>query len=286
MHKHTTNTSTTRANTNNTDFPAIVTSNRKISLSYGINNYPDPRNRLQGCINDAKGWADVLTSIYGFKNIMRLDSEATYFAIWENFGNMIADAKSGDKLVLTGSSHGTSVVDREGDDPDGKDEAVCLYDRIMLDDTFRGLISKLADGVSLTVISDSCFSGSVTREFLASMSEPKYMKPRYMPPEDCVEANLAIALPKNMTREFFPEENMKEVLISGCSDNEYSYDAMIGGAYNGAMSYYAKNVIRANPNQTYAQFYANLRKELPSGSYPQTPQLESSASNKNKPLFT
>jgi metacaspase-1 len=277
----TTNTSTTKS-----EAPAIITSNKKVSFSYGINMYPDPRNNLQGCVNDAKDWANLLTNIYGFKNILRLDREVTYFAVNEILGNMIADAKSGDKLVLTGSSHGTSVVDKGGDDVDGKDEAVCLYDNIMTDDTFRSIIAKMVDGVSLTIISDSCFSGSVTREFLSSMSEPKYMKPRYLPPEDCIEANLAISLPKSITREIFPEENMREVLISGCSDNQYSYDAHIGGSFRGAMSYYATKAIRVNPMQTYAQFYTNLRKELPSQSYNQTPQLESSAANKNKPLFT
>jgi metacaspase-1 len=279
--QNTTNTSTTKS-----EAPAIITSNKKVSFSYGINMYPDPRNNLQGCVNDAKDWADLLTNIYGFKNTLKFDKEVTYSAVYEILGNMIADAKSGDKLVLTGSSHGTSVTDKDGDDIDGKDEAVCLYDNIMLDDTFRNLIAKMVDGVSLTIISDSCFSGSVTREFLSSMSEPKYMKPRYMPPEDCVEANLVISLPKKMTREIFPEENMREVLISGCSDNQYSYDAYIGGSYRGAMSYYATKVIRANPTQTYAQFYANLRRNLPSSNYSQTPQLESSAANKNKPLFT
>jgi hypothetical protein len=279
MHKH--NTTTTSTTTRN----GTILNPKKRSLSYGINKYPDPRNNLQGCVNDAKDWFDVLTNIYGFQGQMLLDSQATQKAIIEALGNMIADSKPGDKLALTGSSHGTSVPDGNGDEPDGKDEAVCAYDSYIIDDTLRAIISKLNPEVSLTIVSDSCFSGTVTREFLSSMSEPKYMKPRYLPSDDNVVESLSMSLPTRK-RVFYAEDNMKEILLSGCNDHQYSYDAYIGGSYRGAMSYYATKVIRANPNQTYAQFYASLSKELPNSQYPQSPCLEGSVANKNKPLFT
>ena len=279
MHKHSTTTSTTDIT------KGVILNPKKRSLSYGINRYPDPRNNLQGCVNDARDWFDLLTNLYGFQGQILLDSQATMKIITETLGNMIMDSKSGDKIVLTGSSHGTSVPDRDGDEPDGKDEAVCVYDGFIIDDTFRNIISNLNPEVSLTIVSDSCFSGSVTRNFLSSMSEPKYMKPRYMPPDDNIESQLVLSLPTRK-RLFYTEDNMKEILISGCNDHQYSYDAYIGGTYRGAMSYFATKVIRANPNQTYAQFYANLSKELPSSQYNQSPQLEGSVANKNKILFT
>ena len=36
---------------------------------------------------------------------------------------------------------------------------------------------------------------------------------------------------------------MKEVLVSGCRDNQYSYDARIDGTYHGAMTYFALRTI-------------------------------------------
>lgn len=78
---------------------------------------------------------------------------------------------------------------------------------------------------------------------------------------------------------------MPEILVSGCSDSEYSYDARINGRYNGAMSAMALNVIRQNPKMTYNEFYASLRKLLPSSEYPQTPQLEGADINKGTLLF-
>ena len=42
-----------------------------------------------------------------------------------------------------------------------------------------------------------------------------------------------------------PESVMKEVLVSGCDDVQYSYDAKIGNRYHGAMTYYALRSLEA-----------------------------------------
>jgi hypothetical protein len=49
------------------------------------------------------------------------------------------------------------------------------------------------------------------------------------------------------------------------------------------MSAYALSLIRKG--QTYNEFYALLRGILPSSEYPQSPQLEGSDANKNRPVF-
>ena len=86
-------------------------------------------------------------------------------------------------------------------------------------------------------------------------------------------------------RFLLPESGMPELLITGCSDSEYSYDAEIDGRYNGAMSAMAIRVIQENPGLTYQEFYARLRTHLPTPEYPQTPQLEGMDVHKNTLLF-
>jgi hypothetical protein len=78
---------------------------------------------------------------------------------------------------------------------------------------------------------------------------------------------------------------MPELLISGCTDSEYSYDAEFNGRPNGAMSAYAIGVIKENPLLTYEEFHEKLRTFLPSNEYPQSPQLEGAAAHKNTLLF-
>ena len=49
---------------------------------------------------------------------------------------------------------------------------------------------------------------------------------------------------------------MHEVLVSGCRDNQYSYDARIDGTYHGAMTYFALRTIEeANYKLTYEELW-------------------------------
>ena len=80
---------------------------------------------------------------------------------------------------------------------------------------------------------------------------------------------------------------MKDVLLSGCTASEYSYDARIGGKYHGAMTYFAIQAIgEANYDLTYSQLRSRLLYLLDEAGYPQHPQLEGNAANKKKRIFS
>jgi hypothetical protein len=244
----------------------------KKAICVGINNYPGTSNDLQGCVNDANDWFALLSG-FGFDTSLMLDSQATRQNVKDALSGLVASAGEGDVIVFTYSGHGTQVIDFNSDEGDVYDEAIYVYDGTILDDALRVIINKINPKATLVVISDSCFSGSVTR-FI-----PENAKPRFMPVE-----NISIG---RLVRQRFllPEASMPELLISGCSDSEYSYDAEINGRYNGAMSAMALSVIKQNPKATYSEFYASLRKLLPLPEYPQTPQLEGSDVHKNTLLF-
>jgi hypothetical protein len=85
----------------------------------------------------------------------------------------------------------------------------------------------------------------------------------------------------------YPQSKMKDVLLSGCTASEYSYDALIGGKYHGAMTYFAIQAIReANYDITFSQLRTRLLHLLDEAGYPQHPQLEGSTANKKKRIFT
>lgn len=263
---------------------------QKRALCVAINDYPGSSNDLQGCINDQIEWAELLKCKYGFQSVKTLSNkDVTIGNVKRELSNIINASNPGDVLVFTYSGHGTSVIDMDGDEADGKDEALCLYDGLWIDDEIRKLLETTKDGVRVTIISDSCFSGSVTRAAIA-ISQQNEPKARYMPPSD--KEMVAFMSFKNIKaknsifRSSQTEENMKEVLISGCSNTEVSYDAHFGTKYFGAMSYYATSILNENPGITYNEFYKKLREKLPNSQYPQTPQLEGSAENKNKIMFS
>lgn len=254
-------------------------------LSVGINEYPYPENRLRGCVNDATDWSTYLSGAYGFTATALLDSQATHRNFKEQAGNYLTDSKSGDYIVITYSGHGSNVKDYDGDEPDGRDECLCLYDKFFIDDELRVLFKNIHPEAILVFISDSCHSGTVTRAFLNTMGDAEErLMPRYLPPKDDEEAR-NINLTKVAKRIFYPEENMNEILISGCLPTEYSYDARINGRNNGAMTAMALQVLKSSGDITFKDFYAKLRQKLPSRNYPQTPQLEGSEANKNRIMF-
>lgn len=62
--------------------------------------------------------------------------------------------------------------------------------------------------------------------------------------------------------------------MSGCGEDEYSYDAWIDGKPQGAFS--ATAIHSYVPGISLSRWHAAVRKVLPSSSYPQTPQLQAS----------
>ena len=246
----------------------------KSAICIGINNYPGMSNDLKGCVNDANDWAELLNE-FGFDTKMLLDEQGTRENIKTTLRDLVMSLKPGDYGVFTYSGHGTYNLDTSGDEPDRYDEALYVYDGILLDDELRAILDDLNPKASLTFISDSCFSGTVTR---VMDNVTHYAKPRFMP-----VAGYSPLI--SIQGRFLAEAEMLELLLTGCSDSEYSYDAHINGRYNGAMSRYAIDAIRANPGATFEEFFTVLRQALPSQEYPQTPQLEGSEENKSRVLF-
>ena len=269
----------------------------KRAFCVGINDYPYDGSDLNGCVNDARAWATLLTEHFDFATSdvnLITDAQATKAAMKSGLKDLLAKARSGDVLVFTNSSHGTYVAEEGGDEP-GYDEAMCPYDvgdEVLRDDELRELFSDLPKGVHLTVISDSCFSGTVTRAALRDnipgLRTPDDRRVRFLSP--ALRGGKVLANPwKARTRrsQKYPESKMKEVPLSGCTDREYSYDALIGGVYHGAMTYFALEAIRsANYRLTYAQLHARLSDLIEDGGYPQHPQLEGSGAHKRHQIFT
>ncbi len=268
----------------------------KKAFCVGINDYPYDGSDLNGCVNDAQAWAELLMSHYDFPRAdvkLITDAEATKANMIAGIKGLLAGAKAGDVLVFTNSSHGTYIADTSGDEP-SYDEAMCPYDvadALLVDDELRELFADFPQGVQLSIISDSCFSGTVTRAIVSDvlpglLKTPDDRRVRFLNPAlrgSRVLPNPWKARPK---REQYPESQMREILMSGCTDKEYSYDALIGGVYHGAMTYYALQAVRqANYQLTYAQLHSRINYLLNEAGYPQHPQLEGRSQHKKRQIF-
>ncbi|MEV6637506.1 caspase family protein [Actinoplanes sp. NPDC051470] len=255
-------------------------------LCIGINDYPGTGSDLAGCVNDANDWAAELTA-RGFEVGLMLDAEATGEAMRAAMRTLVGEATGGDDVVITYSGHGTWVRDDNGDEPDGRDEALCPWDIAekgpLLDDELYEILSDRARGVRVVMISDSCHSGSVAR--FAPSTRRDADKVKFLPPavfltED--EAARAAKLPRVTAG----RPRHAALLMSGCADIEFSYDAHFQGRPNGAFTFFALEALRELPDgSTYKDWSARIGEALPSQDYPQTPSLSGSSAQRVWPVL-
>jgi len=268
----------------------------KKALCVGINDYPIDGADLKGCVNDAHAWASLLADHFDFATgdvEVVLDDAATKANVLAGLKRLLAGADRGDVLVFTNSSHGSQIPDVSGDEPT-YDEVLCPYDvrdATIADDELRELFEGLGHGVRLSVISDSCHSGTVTRAALVDsipgLSSPDDRRVRFLHPALFRSTR---ALPDPMgtrpRRMVFPQSSMNHVLVSGCLDSEYSYDAVIEGDYHGAMTFHAiRTIADAGYEITYAELAERLTPALEAAGYAQHPQLEARSDMKHRQVF-
>src|SRR4029077_18228184 len=226
----------------------------KRAVLIGINRYRVPGANLRGCVPDVNNMSNLLQQQYGFDATdihMLTDFDATKKAMEEAITALIRGGERGDVLLVHYSGHGSNVPDNNGDEPDNRDEILCptdldWYDPLR-DDWLRGVFDGLRDGVNLTVITDSCHSGTVTR---AIEPPDAPIIARYLPsPWDLIAAEsgrdltgttrgtLHKAPPSERGHDIVAVDDMPEVLITGCRANQTSADAAIDGGFAGALTH-------------------------------------------------
>jgi hypothetical protein len=253
----------------------------RYALCIGINDYPGTGSDLSGCVNDAHDWAQELTK-RGFDVELMLDGAATGDAMREAMRRRVRAGESGDVVVITYSGHGTWVPDADGDEPDRRDEALCPYDigtaGPQLDDELFDILSDRERGVRVVMVADSCHSGSVAR--LAPPAGPDARRVRFLPPSVFLSP-AETARARALTRVASGRPRQSALLMSGCQDFEFSYDATFDGRPNGAFTYLALTALRElPPTATYRDWSAAIARALPSQDYPQTPGLQGSSSQR------
>lgn len=147
------------------------------ALLIGINNYLSV-SRLRGCVRDVESMRELLIGVFGFApdNVGTLeDDQAVKDEIRQRMAWLFQDVGEGDRVVLHFSGHGSYTADLDGDEDDGRDELICLYDMdfddpdtYFLDDELRAWSRTKPEGVRLTVVLDCCHSGTGTRMLVAS----------------------------------------------------------------------------------------------------------------------
>lgn len=191
----------------------------KKAVLAGINQYRYVSD-LRGCVRDVEKFQALLTDSFGFKpqHIRTLlDADVIKQNLNEELQWLLKGAKAGDQLVFMFAGHGSQTADLDGDEPDGVDELLCLYDMnfddedsYLLDDEVYRFTRRLPEGANLTIVFDCCHSGTATRLLLAP-SGSRSLAPNKTPLVD-LETTLARASDQSVTRTLSLKEEGTQTL--------------------------------------------------------------------------
>lgn len=267
--------------------PAIASTGRRgLSLHVGLNTIDPGHYGTDGALVACESDADDMESVAleaGFSVLDKLKSQqGTRANVIERIEQAAKELKAGDIFMFTYAGHGSQMPDFNHDesDNDGKDETLCLYDAMLVDDELYHLWSKFKDDVRVLVVSDSCNSGTNVRAAVAGAALVELVgpAPRLL---DALAVNRTLrkhkafytALQRGtramndglLVRELSHPLRCSVLLLAGCQDEELSLD----GPMNGRFTQELLSVWDVGTFQgSYTRFHQTIRSGMPRSQRP------------------
>ncbi len=268
------------------------------ALLVGIDNYPNPNHRLQGCVNDITAIAEYLherfdRTEYQLHLQTLKDEQATRKAIIKGFREHLRQAKEDDVVLFYYSGHGSqeqAPPEFWHLEPDHLDETLVCYDSRteggwdLADKELAVLIAEVANNnPHMTIILDCCHSGSGTKDPLQEVKERRLSKHPRKRPLDSFIFTLEELNQLSGLREMKPEDNLTgwnlpkgcHVLLAACRDYETAKEHNGGDQHRGRFSYFLMDTLsKANGKLTYRDLFGRTNALVRSVNGDQSPQLE------------
>lgn len=271
----------------------------------GINNYKSAP--LRGCVNDVIIMRDILVKKYGVPASsirLLLDDRATKANIEERL-TWLAKNDADNKLFYY-SGHGAQIpVQTYADnikEVDGMNELLCPSDfnwrgNYILDNKIDSILSKMKEGKHMTMVIDSCHSGTIDRHMdvggtgnisktiptpldILSRVDDVTLSSRFIDLEDMFKEES----PKTLKSvEKYSKHNVS--ILTGCREDQTSADAYFTGRFQGALSYFMQKALLKNKNISLNDLRCECALQLNKNSFTQVPQLLANKENVDKPFI-
>ncbi len=248
-----------------------------MSLHIGLNrvdpiHYAGWDGELVACENDAHAMETIARS-QGFITQCLLTKAATSTALLGAIENAAKELVEDDFFLLTYSGHGGQINDVLNNEPDGLDETWVLYDRQLIDDELYAAWSLFRSSVRILVLSDSCHSGTTTKELFLEpasyiprlearvrASTGPNLRPRFLPPNMQAKiykerSTLYDDIRKKTPRREKVNLECSVILMSACQDNQVAMDAVKIGLFTEAL-------LRVWDKGRFAGGYHHFRTEI------------------------
>ncbi|XP_024964358.1 metacaspase-3-like [Cynara cardunculus var. scolymus] len=222
--------------------------------------YNGHKKKLEASVHNVRSMQQLLQNKLGFPSasIRVLTEEEsdpsripTKCNIEEALRWLVQGCQSGDSLMFYYAGHGCKVVDEDGDETDGYDEALCPVDyreagKIIDDEINATIVAPLPHGVTLHSVIDTCFSGTLLDlPFLCNINQDGL----YMWEEH------------QLTNK--GTSGGKALCISACADDQNSADtsAFTGNAV-GALTFSFIQAMETESKLTYGRLLSSMRKKV------------------------
>lgn len=237
---------------------------------------------LEGSVNDATAIAAVLASNYGFRaaNVrVLLDSAATRAGIVAAIERLTQESAPGDVVVFYYAGHGAQRYNSLSHEGAKLDQTIVPADAnagqydIRDKELARLFAPLVAKKVALTLIFDSCHSGSITR----GETSPRRVRWAGIDPRDARDSATVVA----------PEANGGAIVLAAAQDQQLAEETDDGGVAHGAFTAALLRVLRTTqPSEPAYQVYQRVRAMLQSdGRRVQEPVLRGIERDRTRPLF-
>lgn len=269
------------------------------ALIIGISKYPR-----------GSGWEDIhaagdclllqsLLSKHNFQDknkVLLTDSMATKSNILLEMTRLLHQTNTGDHLYIHFSCHGQQMMDIDGDEDDGLDEAIIPYnawfwyspgkyegENHLRDDEIGEWLNKLRKKAGkegyITLVIDACHSGTANREneFEDYVRGTSYIfAPEHYVPSPGKHQELSFRLKKE-------KKLAPACVFSACTPDEinYEYHDNTNKVYYGLLTYaFCQAISKTSDKTTAGTFYTELKKTMDTlrknKKRKQTPYLECS----------
>jgi len=224
------------------------------ALIIGID-YIGTEYQLNGCRNDAYAVKKYLESEHRHGLDLRIltedeDVKPTYSQVRRAIKWLMKH--DGPKFFYY-SGHGTQRADYSGDEDDGLDEGICCLDHNMWDDHLYKLMVKPLKG-RLFCIFDCCHSDTM-------LDMPRLKGPLSSTISSCLCCG--------------NNEDCREIVcISGCKDNQSSYEVRAERKNRGLMTYNLIKAINKEPTISYARLIEGINRKIKKRGYPQHVEID------------
>jgi hypothetical protein len=273
-----------------------IKSRNLYALLVGIDNYPNPDARLEGCVNDITAIEEYLNERFDKEkyqlHLQTLkDEQATRKAIINGFRNHLCQAEKDDVVLFYYSGHGSQESAPKEFwhiEPDGLDETLVCYDSRtkngwdLADKELAKLIAEVGEkDPHITLILDCCHSGSGSRDPMEKAKERRLDTDKRSRPLDSFIFKLEDLEKLSDAGNKDPEKHPtgwkiptgRHVLLAACRDNETAKE--YGSKQRGYFSYFLMDTLsKANGKLTYRDLFARTNAIVRSESREQSPQLE------------